>query len=172
MFPMFSPFSVETEYFFFFSFLEAGCVSLQLYMKSISHVSKHNINKQQCCHSCAISRLLSAFGIAFLTLLSPFSSHFSSPQVFSFVPLSRCQVCGLVFFLFVTLTDCFWIQALKQTYFGVSELSCVFCSQYRVCSLQCTYSCIEMEIKFKCEFCFGWNTQCHYYILALILANL
>lgn len=105
MFPMFSPFSVETEYFFFFSFLEAGCVSLQLYMKSISHVSKHNINKQQCCHSCAISRLLSAFGIAFLTL---FFLHFPpispAPKCF---PLYlwvgvRCVVC-FFFYLWLSL---------------------------------------------------------------------
>lgn len=94
--------------------------------------------------------------------LSSFSILFLSFKVFSFVPLS---VCG-----FLSLTDCFWIEAPKYIYFLIKilEFIWVFCTQ-SLCSLQWMCPCIEMKIKFKCVFCFGWNALCHYYILVFIL---
>lgn len=133
----------------------------------ISHVSKPNMNKWHCCHCSAICRLLPAFGVAFLPL-STFSILSFFSKVFSFVPLH--WVC---FFHLSLITSRSQHQNRFLFYFFLNKNTWSYLGLlHSVCSIQWTYSCIERKIEFKCEFCFGWNARCHYYILGFILTNL
>lgn len=131
------------------------------------------MNKLHCCHCSAICSLIPTFLLSgllfFLYPLSPFFFFFFPPRSF---PSCLWVVIFFIFhwLLFDPSTNV--ISHPPPSFLNKNagqNLSAYFI--LRVCGLQWTYTCIGRKIKFKCNFCFGWNAWCHYYILVFILTN-